>query len=137
MAQIRGFGLRLWSARHGNGAAFAVRTSDINGKSIRKTFEPFGPDSYSWRWQLRLSTEEIDFSQGIPLGFFLEDARRWAKKVVAQAKGRIPTDEEQVLIDAENLENRNAFEQHLEKMTLGRAAEIIISYGPYRGWSGP
>lgn len=135
--ELRGFGLRLWGNRRGGSIAFAIRTTDRNGKVIRKTFDLFGPDSHSWRFQLYLSRNEIDLSDGIPLHFFLEDARSWARKVIDQAKGRIPTDDEQAEIDQEDRENRKHFRAYLEKMTLGRAAEITITYGPHRGWSEP
>ena len=133
--KIRGFGIRLWSSKRGDGAAFGVRTSNLEGKAIRKTFDPFGRNSHRWRWYINFSDGNIDFSNGIPMGFFLDDARRWARKVIGQAKGRIPTDDEQVQINVEDQKNREQFSRQLQGITLERAADIILFYGPHRGWS--
>ncbi len=133
--KTRGFGLRLWNNRYGDGAAFAVRTSDKNGRSIRKTFHLSDSTSSLRRLRILLSTHDMDLSNGTPLGLFLDDARIWAKNVISQAKGRLPSREQNAEVESEYLETRRFFQSQIEKMTFGRAAEVIISYGPYRGWS--
>ncbi len=132
---VRGFGLRLWRNGKTGGAAFAVRTTDANGKSFRRTFSPRANWNDSWLWDLQFSSNRPRFGKDMPLGIILEDARTWARRTIWEAKGRIQYEEPEISLEQEILENRASTGRYLADMTLGRAGEIFIQYGLARGWS--
>src|SRR3569833_577986 len=69
---VRGFGIRLWNTQNGGQKAYAIRVSDHNGTSVRKTFiDPWGD-----------IVDDGDKS----LGSKLEDARHWARAEIRQLK---------------------------------------------------
>jgi hypothetical protein len=80
--EIPGFGLRLWTTRSGEGKAFALRTSDINGKTVRSTFDP--RDSSKYRLALILGYDPGE------LGSYLACARQWAGYEITRLKGLAP-----------------------------------------------
>jgi hypothetical protein len=80
-AEISGFGLRLWATRSGEGKAFAIRTAALDGKSVRRTFDP--RDSFEYRYAPLLGCEPGE------LGSYLASARRWAGYEITRLKGRV------------------------------------------------
>ena len=64
---VCGFGLRLWAGKKGGGVAFCVRVSDLNGKSVRKTYDPFDTNVGYRHWFERTNDfrwENPDFDWG-------------------------------------------------------------------------
>ena len=89
--KLRGFGLRLWPSTHGEGKAFAIRTTDRKGRSIRMTYDAEARNEYFFGFDKKLS-----------LGDVLDKAREWAKDELCRTKGR-PTLQEEKIITGDNL----------------------------------
>jgi hypothetical protein len=98
--KLRGFGLRLWGSIRGEGKAFAIRTTDRKGRSIRRTYDAEARNEYFFGFDKRPS-----------LGDVLDKAREWAKDELCHAKGR-PT------LREEKDNHRRRFERRLSKLTL-------------------
>ena len=67
--KVRGFGVRLWSTNSGGQKAFAVRTANLKGKIIRKTFDT------EQAWHTRFGFSYADRENRFGLGEYLEEAR--------------------------------------------------------------
>src|SRR5579859_3174628 len=81
--KIRGFGLRIWSTSSGGQKAFAIRTSNSDGKIVRKTFDTDAA------WQTRFDFANSNREDRFGLGEYLEDARDWARDEIDRIKGRL------------------------------------------------
>lgn len=127
---VQGFGLRLWAGDKGGGISFCVRTTDKSGKSIRRTYDPFDQRVGVRSWNnnfndyivVRLGENQI---AGIPSRFLLEDARRWARWVIGQAKGNLPSIESEERACEIDEKNFASVKRHLANITLGDAIELI------------
>lgn len=79
-SHVRYFGLRVWSGKRSGGKAFSIRLRDRFGVVVREAYNPERDYSlYGWG-------EESDK----PLGYYLSDARKWAKDRIAYHLG-LPT----------------------------------------------
>ena len=137
---VRGFGLRLWSGKKGGGVAFCVRVTDKNGVPIRETYDPYDKRVGVRGWEdlfseLRWENPNFEWDRGIPLKVFLEDARRWARWVIGQAKGTLPSAEAETAARRIDEERIKAKKLRLERMPIGSVIELIIKHGRARGWS--
>ena len=105
----KGFGLRLWANKSGGYKAYAIRIADINGRMIRKSFD------------IENRKKFILWVRGkFQLGDCLEAARRWARDEIDELKGRLTINEERIIYEY-------PAELRIKKITLGRAAESLIS----------
>jgi hypothetical protein len=109
---IKGFGLRLWTTRSGEGKAFAIRMSSVEGKIVRKSFDP--RESWEYRYAVLLEREPGQ------LGCYLDSARRWAYQEITRLKGQTS--------HAEKIERRRlgAAEQTLLR-TVQEVGEDLLS----------
>jgi hypothetical protein len=109
--RIDGFGLRLWAADSGSRKAYAIRISDLNGSSIRKTFDIRN----SWR-------TGFGAHSGHPpdLGDYLDDAREWARDEIDTLKG-------QLTLRDENWIRHSGAGSYVRRITLGDAAHSLLS----------
>jgi hypothetical protein len=105
--KIKGFGLRLWSSPSGQQKALGIRVADQTGKPTRKTFA----HREIWDWE---------FDRPASLGESLEDAREWAQEEIDKFKGR-------QTLRSENAARWKQASNRVTKLTLGRAAESLIS----------
>ena len=115
--KLRGFGLRLWRCARGEGKAFAIRTIDKTGRSIRRTYDAEARNEY--------------FLFGGPrptLGAVVDRAREWAEDELCRAKGK-PTllEEEQAL--------RKRIDKRLSKLTLDNLVQARFRGMEIRGLS--
>lgn len=108
----KGFGLRAWAGKNGGGKAYALRLRDINGKLIR---EVFTPNPWNWRFDQREKPPYIK-----PLGFFLPDAREWARDRTDILKGRLTRQEKRAI-------RRELRSQRALAKTLNKLAEETIA----------
>ena len=118
--KLRGFGLRLWATKFGGQKAFAIRVSDRDGHSIRKTFSPHNTAA------LRRSIWSGEFDYR--LGEHLVDARVWARDEIDRLKGRPTVLEEDML-------RRQVASARVKTLTLQTAAQSIITGMSSRGLS--
>lgn len=127
---VRGFGLRLWAP---NGKAFAIRTKDKDGKSVRRTFDPHSQSSYSnlyrWRRLKGLGASDLDQSS------FLELAREWAREELDEQRkiNSYQTSFEEA--ELEHAAMRRRVGNYLRAKQLGELVEQVLSSGHARGWS--
>src|ERR1051326_6933849 len=114
---IKGFGLRLWSARRGGQKAYAMRITSAAGKNVRKTYKI---------WDSWVVASAIRASRPIPsLGVLLYDAREWAKTEIRQAKD--PGSRKR--LDGQYRDNS----RKIRSITLGDAAVRLLSNMRRRG----
>lgn len=133
--EVRGFGVRLWAHRSGTGKVFCIRKTDKNGRSIRKTFQPFADGGTFIRWGLRQDQSLFDPDNQLILGLFLESAREWARVEIDRIKGRIPSHAEMAALDAERDATQADSGARLKQHTLGRLVDIILENGHARRWN--
>ena len=107
-AKLRGFGLRLWQTKQGEGKAYAVRTVGKRGRSIRRTYDGEARNELSPVTGERRS-----------LGDVLEEAREWAADEICRAKGK-PT------LRQEKDEHRRRFSRRISRLTLDDLARARI-----------
>jgi hypothetical protein len=108
--EIQGFGLRLWRTRAGEGKAFAIRTSSVDGINVRRTFDPRG----SWEYQYELLRDR----RPDKLGSYLASARRWAWSEITRLKGLSPVE------NLEGIRTREAEQRLLS--TVQEVAEDLL-----------
>jgi hypothetical protein len=134
--EIRGFGLRVWASDTSDFKAFAIRKNDRNGRTIRKSFQPWN-DDYRWREILGNTSDRfvIDENGGVKLGSVVESARRWARYHLDVISGRELSDQAKAVLDAEHNRMRDHIGAQLCDRTLGHLVEIILKCGDSRGWS--
>lgn len=102
---VKGFGVRLWNTQSGVQKAYAIRVSDHQGTSVRKTFHDPWADIF----------DERDKS----LGGKLEDARHWARAEIRQLK--FTGDTEHIWAVA-----RQKAQSFVKRQSLERAAQDLI-----------
>lgn len=109
--KLRGFGLRLWATKSGGEKAFAIRVSDKDGRSVRRTFSLY----YSSNYRIPLSRGEYTYQLGDCIG----DAREWARDEIDSMKGRLTIREEEEI-------RRKKAADRVKKIPLQRAAHSVI-----------
>lgn len=111
--KIKGFGLRLWSTASGGQKAFAVRTSNGDGKIVRKTFDTNGA------WRTRFDFAYGDRQDRFGLGEYLEDAQNWARDEIDRIKGRLTLKEHAWL-------EQRSVGKLVRSLAFGRAAASLL-----------
>ena len=119
--KVRGFGLRVWTTKNGQtGKSLCVRTRTHEGRQVRLTFDPWAPDSQTFRWFELNSRWQDSHASAIELGDFVEFARDWARKQLEIAKGF------RTIEDEEN-QQKSFIRRRVDSYSLRRAVEIIIA----------
>jgi hypothetical protein len=108
--KVKGFGLRLF-ASGGQGKTFAIRVTNKEGTTVRRTFGVYY--SSAFRFRLHSGHNELE------LGALLDKARSWARREIENLK-HLDLDEE---LDREY---REQVASHVRDMPLIRAAESLI-----------
>jgi hypothetical protein len=108
--KVKGFGLRLF-ASGGQGKTFAIRVTNKEGTTVRRTFGVYY--SSAFRFRLHSGHNELE------LGALLDKARSWARREIGNLK-HLGLDEEM------DREYREQVASHVRDMTLIRAAESLI-----------
>ncbi|SDE28344.1 hypothetical protein [Rhodospira trueperi] len=134
--RIRGFGVRLWASGHSGGKAYCVRTTDTNGRSVRKTYAPWDGAFGTWFMRsLNLGDVRVNENGAFPLSAFLKDAREWAEVEIARLKGRLPSLEEQKQLDEERQRVRDEGRARIEALSLRSLVEEVLDPNRSHGWS--
>jgi hypothetical protein len=102
-SKVTGFGLRTWKTKRGTGKAFAIRATNPRGKVFRKTFVP-----NPW--------DRTD----LPLGFYVDQARRWGRDEIRRLNGRLTSHEVREI----KQHNRSL---RMLSLTLGDAADRVTA----------
>lgn len=76
---VKGFGLRLWATKSGGQKAYAIRTTDIFGNTVRKTYN------------IKQQSILYRFNQAGKFSSHLDEARKWARDEINKLKGRSTT----------------------------------------------
>lgn len=134
---VRGFGVRLWSYNGVGGVAYGLRSTDANGRAVRKTFHPYRDSGNNFWWRLRTGQIEMAPDGGIALSSFLDDARDWARTEKARLLGRIPTIDEERAIEAEYESNREFAGRRLRTLSVGYLVDLLLERAACRGWNEP
>lgn len=136
--EIKGFGIRLWAGRKYTSGAFAVRTTDQNGRAVRKTFDPYKNQNWTWRLKKSDPSDFVVFTDNeaaLKLSIFLDDAREWAKTEIGRLKGKLASEKEEEAARNDYEKMREDFGDYLKKQSLGKLTELVIERGSCRGWS--
>lgn len=134
---VRGFGLRLWSTPNSSGCAFAIRVTNAEGRSVRRTYNPnnerLNNPFFSW-----MSRDlPIDENGQVVLSALLGFARDWARIEIGRLKGRLPTEGELRQAESEYQAMRSRNCEYIKKKTLGELCEIVLDERNRisRGWT--
>lgn len=119
--KLRSFGLRLWAGKKGGGKAYGIRIKNLEGKALRKTYDPFWPRDISWN-------SFREWYSPLRLGRFLDDARNWARDEIDRENGRLTLDEE-------DKSDRAHADTAIRRVTLEVAANSILRGMEARGLS--
>jgi hypothetical protein len=134
--EIRGFGLRVWASRTPDFKAFAIRKNDRDGRTVRKSFQPWAHHSaWTWSWDQPKPEDAFDADGRIRLGSFVKAARRWAKHEIDIIVGRELSDAVHEELAAEHKRMRKRIGAVLRRRTLGHLVETMLTYGEFRGWT--
>lgn len=126
--QVRGFGIRLWP----KGMAYAIRTTDVSGYSIRRTYDLRQHMNSLDHWRLY---DELDEQDETPkLENYLTSARDWAFEEIAHIKAKpiFAKTETQAEIEYELM--RDGFGQYLLSVKLDTLINSILQLDKDRGW---
>lgn len=133
--QIRGFGVRVWLAGGNVSFGYAVRKSDPNGKSVRRSLNlgdlrvmHYNPAD--WAFELN---QYAFFDRD--LASFLPEARAWAKLEIAKITGKIESDETLALARLEDAEYRAKVGRYVSGLTLRHCVELVLKHRKVRGWT--
>lgn len=134
---IKGFGLRIWRFGHTTGAAFAIRTTDFDGKSVRRTYQPWVDYSTycpprSWVDFERLGHVRPK-SKPMDLASHSDVARLWARDQIAELKGQLCRKTIDVLRSTIILNRHNIVKQE----RLGLLVDLFFTNATRKhyGWS--
>ncbi len=133
--QIRGFGVRVWSYNGALKFAYAIRRTDLNGKSVRRSlgdrearWHAFGLRNRS-PWSDAPNPFEQELSELLP------EARIWAKKEIAIIRGKLDSDESYESGVLKDQLDRRRMGNAIKAYTLEDCADEILKRGKVRGWS--
>lgn len=136
---VRGFGLRLWATQSKGGAAYCIRTTDQNGRVVRKTFIP---DTVKFVYEDEVVTirasENRKFVREngeVRASRKLEEAREWARVEIRRLKGLLPTELEDLHDKEIDQKDRRRLGARIEERTLRFLVEKILEYSICRGWT--
>lgn len=132
--KLRGFGIRLWASKNG-GAQFCVRTTDRNGKTVRRTFDPYYSENWASFILKQRRPENARRKDKLGLSFLLEDARDWAKSEIARIKGVKNSVPLSVSSSEEYRVLKTRTAEWVRQQQLGYLVEIVLQHGHGRGWS--
>ena len=121
--KVKGFGLRLYNSKAGPTKRFAIRATDISGKSIRKNFKDQTArynHSIEWKWDDEFEGVKQPFNWNAPLGLYAKQARDWAFDEIRTLKGL-------TTLESENDNRRENAKRILNDITLERAAQALVS----------
>ena len=107
---VRGFGLRIWRSKNGEGKAFAIRISDADGIVVRQTYDGEARNEY-WPPHHRRRT----------LGEVVENARVWARERIEEIKG------------FHTLRDEEAIQRYRIKTAFGRVRLKALAEAKFRG----
>ena len=136
---IKGFGLRVWRNAKGEvGAAYCVRASNPEGKSIRRSLSYWDCQAFhislldpweSWQYRETYNPDET-------LGDLVAAARIWATDTINGIKRKAPTRAEIAAeIQEEERKHQDALLKRLSSYTLEKSSDVIIQGSRARGLS--
>lgn len=118
-SKVPGFGLRVWKTTRGHGKAFAIRSRDRFGRSVRRTFDAKKSRAF---WLSQLDEKYFE------LGDSLVEARQWALDEINQLQGRLTSAEKR------EIKRQNAA-LRVQLLTVEEAASKLIQRMRRRGLS--
>ena len=122
-SKVKGFGLRMYNGANGPSRSFAIRTTNSEGRSVRKTFDVLKAryeEHHRSRWSDYLDTARVEVPWDVSIGRYTKVARQWALNEIRTLKG-LPT------LLTENSARETTAERVLNGITLERAAQAVIA----------
>jgi hypothetical protein len=121
--KLKGFGLRLFNTKSGTAKRFCIRTTDANGKPVRKTYDILEARHQHYaelRNPLIFSNEVLEFDWNLPVSKYTDVARIWARNEIRALKG-LKT------IERDDHERQTYIAERLGKTTLSDAVQAVLS----------
>ncbi len=150
--KIKGFGLRVWRSPNGSvKKAYALRVKDLNGKSIRKTFNHYWAQHEIWeseRWERRINhwtgsgqNNPSSMLEDITLGQTIQAARKWAQDEIDKINGRMLygdngfTKVARITLKQEIKQQEESLKRRIKTYSFSKAKDIQLQRMKTRGVS--